>query len=303
MGNANLQSLIPCPDRSCPEPDCDRTQDAAFQGSEISQSAQQATRAEKRLYSGGHNKESRVMAGKFTSGFDVAIALALLVMCISSAKSVAGHIYPSQTSWNEASILDRDTWALFWSVGGFSNTPNASVSDINGSNVSIEWNGSLSHTHQAVLSTSWDSDVGRQVAILYRERDEFGTEIVNKTLSTTSFGIYNMSDYYLTAFTETNGVTHIFWEKSYKPWDVPWRYWMYHESVDKNGSILASAELFYYEVMQDSWWSNPLLWLVALPLLLILLVALLAVFLLRRRRTREKPTENTTTTENASLKR
>jgi hypothetical protein len=212
----------------------------------------------------------------------------LLIAPSSIATATCRDLYPSQTAWNEASIINHETWDIFRSIGGFSNVPNVNASCEENKEIHIEWSDSRGHTHLAKLNSSWHSDVGITVRIHYEERNDLNVEIINTTLSTVSFGEYDDSDLYLTAFRDAMNVTHIFWEKSFTPYDVTWRFWLYHESIDKNGGILASGELFYYEKFGSDWWDVPLYQIVIWLSIIVVIALITTVILLHRRRKRKE---------------
>jgi ABC-type sugar transport system permease subunit len=206
----------------------------------------------------------------------VSLALALLIL----AAPARGDVYPSQTNWNQASIINQDTWDLFHSIGGFGHVPNANVSGWRGGNVSIEWGDSRGHTHRAALNGSM-----LRAAIYYTELDGSDNEMSNLTLGTTSYD-YDELVYYLTGFTGASNVTHIFWEMSHEVYDAASKYWLYHSSIDEDGTILTSAELFYYEARGGNWplWWSMICWTILLPLMLIIVFIIIGIALLRSRR-------------------
>ena len=171
-------------------------------------------------------------------------AVVLFVFGMLTPGAHAG-IYPSLTDYDSTAIVNQGAWSLFWAMDGFNNTPNATTYDAG--RAVVQWLDSYSYSHEAMLVTSYDIDHNRIVTLTCAQRDEAGNEIYNKTTSMVNFAKYDGASYHLTAFRNETNVTHIFWERSLVSKDIPERYWLFHESVAKNGTVITSAELFYFE--------------------------------------------------------
>jgi len=221
----------------------------------------------------------------------VLIAVVSSITFLSLTAPALGDVYPSQTHWNQASVVNQDTWALFRGIGGFTHVPNANISNWRTGNISIEWDDSRGHTHAAALDYIRQPSVGRQVRIYYAEYDDADTEIFNMTLGSAAYE-YDLSNCHLTGFTDNLNVTHIFWETILELADGPHRYWLYHESINGNGMVLTSAELFYHEEWTGGYrWGGPW-WIVFLPLTLIIIFAISATVLVRSQGKRRKVERN-----------
>ncbi|TET91123.1 MAG: hypothetical protein E3J35_03885 [Methanomassiliicoccales archaeon] len=212
------------------------------------------------------------------------LALCQLFLLVVAASSVAGDTYPSPTWRNEESILVEGTWNLFASVDGFLNSPNAEGGE--DSAIGIQWDDSTGNSHLVLLESIRipdSQDYSVRVTIVYAKYNVTGIELFNKTVSTNHFESRGL-DYYLTAFVDENETTHIFWERSYAMEDVPQKYWLFHEHIDREGEVKTSAELFYYEKRGSYLVLEPPFLLYALIVVIPIVAVVTITVLVRRKR-------------------
>lgn len=218
--------------------------------------------------------------------FAEALVCGLLLASLTPLTAL-GETYPSPTQYDVESILIEDAWNLFVSIRGFDNNPY--TTGFTDSTIQIQWNDSFDNFHRVQLESDVISDTQDDedlVTVTYMRKDGTGIEEINKTVSTTTFmsrGIY----YHLTAFVDVNGTTHVFWERSYVKEGVPEIYWLYHESIDNDGTITASGELIYYEQIGEYNVNRGAYWLIGAVTVGIVVAVIFGLMMLHKRRERE----------------
>ena len=187
------------------------------------------------------------------------LSIVILSCIFLSGSTIAATEHPSPSDYNEECVLDHDLWALFSSIGGFSNSPNngsalGSSGESSSMEITLSTTGNLSHTislginnHEFIDPEDGSRSIGETVSVQHILRNG-STSIVNQSLSMISMPSFSGYYYSLTGFLTHNDTLNIFWRISGNgTTDTPDHYLVFYGCIEDNTEVTVSGKMIYYE--------------------------------------------------------